>query len=254
MAGVTAAVELMGHGIIVHPMWVLALDTTTAAGSAALAEGTRVLEVAALDPTQPVATRVPRDLIAILERHAVQLAQINLFAVATGPGSFTGLRIGIAAMQGLALAEGKPLVGVSTFEALASLATPRARLEGEARVTVWIDAWRGEVYAATWAHDAVGDVLRMVGEPTVDHPDALLATSAASDALFVGDGAVRYRDRLRRVVQPTPLVAGAVASIARARAEAGECPPPHAIRPLYVRRPDAELAAERRKAADGAAR
>lgn len=221
-------------------MWVLALDTTTAAGSVALADGARVLEVAALDPTQPVATRVPGDLIALLDRHAVELPRLDVFAVATGPGSFTGLRIGIAGMQGLALAARKPLVGVSAFEALAALS-------GERRVTVWIDAWRGEVYASTWTRED-GAPLRMLGEPVVGHPDALLAGyRAAPPAVFIGDGAVRYRDRLPRVVEPTPLLAGAVASIARERADAGEGPPPHAIRPLYVRRPDAEIAAERRR-------
>ena len=223
-------------------MVVLALDTTTAAGSVALADGARVLEVAALDPSQPVATRVPADLIALLERHQLALPRIDLFAVATGPGSFTGLRIGIATMQGLALAGQKPLIGVTAFEALASFVDAP-------HVSVWIDAWRGEVYAATFARaDALA--LRMTEEPTVDTPDALLRRGAMASAIangaFIGDGAVRYRDRLPRVIEPTPLIAAAVAALAGARAEAGELASPHAIRPIYVRRPDAELAKERR--------
>lgn len=223
-------------------MFILALDTTTAAGSVALADEAQVLEIAAVDPSQPVATRVPGDLMALLERHGVALPRIDLFAVATGPGSFTGLRIGIATMQGLAFARQRPLIGVSAFEALASFVDAP-------RVSVWIDAWRGEVYAASYAR-AEALALRMTEEPTVGTPDALLTRSAMASALatttFIGDGAVRYRERLPVVVEPTPLVAGAVATLARARAEAGERPPPHAVRPLYVRRPDAELARDRR--------
>lgn len=212
-------------------MLILALDTTTAAGSVALAADARVIEEAPIDPSAPVATRLPGDLAALLERHRTDLPRIDVFAVATGPGSFTGLRIGIATMQGLALAEGKPLLGVSSFDALHALA------DDAGRIAVWIDAWRGEVYAAAY------DGGRQAGEPTVAPPDA-----APRAATYIGDGAVRHRDRLgaARVIEPTPLLAGAVARLAHARASAGELPPPHAIRPLYVRRPDAELARERR--------
>ena len=214
-------------------MFILALDTTTAAGSVALADQTDVLELAALDPSQPVATRVPGDLMAVLERHRVALTSIDLFAVAAGPGSFTGLRIGIATMQGLAFARQRPLIGVSAFDALASFAdAPHAG--------VWIDAWRGEIYAAEYEN---GVPLWL---PIVAPPDQALAATRHRDAVFIGDGAVRYRDRLPRVIEPTPLIAGAVATLARARADAGERPPPHAVRPLYVRRPDAELARDRR--------
>ena len=214
-------------------MFILALDTTTAAGSVALADQAEVLEIVALNPLQPVATRVPGDLMDLLERHGVALPRIDLFAVATGPGSFTGLRIGIATMQGLAFARQRPLIGVSAFDALASFVDAP-------RVSVWIDAWRGEIYATEY-EDRV-----QLRSPIVAPPDHVLATTRHRDAVFIGDGAVRYRDRLPRVVEPTPLVAGAVATLARARAEAGAHPPPHAVRPLYVRRPDAELARDRR--------
>lgn len=217
---------------LIHVL-ILSLDTTTGAGSVALSDGARLLELAPIDPAQPIATHVPGDLAALVARHGVTLPRIDVFTVATGPGSFTGLRIGIAAMQGLALAEGKPLVGVSAFDALVQLA-------GARRVAPWIDAWRGEVYASEY-EDGV-EVL----PPMVAPPDVVLGAMAHRDAVFIGDGAVRHRDRLGRVVEPTPLLAGAIAAIAHDRARAGELPPPHAIRPLYVRRPDAELARDRR--------
>jgi len=226
-------------------MLVLGLDTTTAAGSVALVDTGRTIEVAALDPSQPVATRLPGDIAALLERNNVVLGDITLFAVATGPGSFTGLRIGIATMQGLAIAEGKPLIGVSAFEALATCA-------GAPRVAVWIDAWRGEVYAAVYAADleeSKDRALHQLQQSIVAPPTVVLGSAASlAGAVFIGDGAVKYRDLLapRTVIAPTPLIAGVVAHLAHDRRMTGEAPPPHAIRPVYVRRPDAELARDRR--------
>jgi tRNA threonylcarbamoyladenosine biosynthesis protein TsaB len=210
----------------------LALDTSTAAGSVAIADGARVLDVAAIDPADPVATRLPGDLVQLLARLGLSVAEIDVFAVATGPGSFTGLRIGIAAMQGLALATARPLVGISSFDALATFAAAP-------HVATWVDAWRGEVYASEYEDG------REITVPIVAPPDVVLAGMRHADSLFIGDAAVRYRARLPRVVEPTPLLAGAVAVLAAERVAAGESPPPDAIRPLYVRRPDAELARER---------
>jgi tRNA threonylcarbamoyladenosine biosynthesis protein TsaB len=225
-------------------MLVLGLDTTTAAGSAALVADGVTIEVAPIDPSQPVATRLPGDLAALIEKYRVALREVSVFAVATGPGSFTGLRIGIATMQGLAVATGKPLIGVSSFDALATFADAP-------RVAVWIDAWRGEVYAAIYAVSGAASedaALHQICEPVVAPPDTVLRGAADSATVFIGDAAVKYRDLLapRRVIEPTPLIAGVVAQIASGRFARGEAPPPHAIRPLYVRRPDAELARDRR--------
>ena len=100
-------------------MLILALDTTTRTSSCAVARDGVVLREQAGDGSRPQAERLPGDLMALLEHERLALAEIDAFAVATGPGSFTGLRIGIATMQGLAFATGKPLIGVSGFDALA---------------------------------------------------------------------------------------------------------------------------------------
>src|SRR5438046_705271 len=89
---------------------VLALDTTTRAGSVALVEDGRVLDERAGDATRTHAERLPAELLARLDAGDLTLADVDLFAVASGPGSFTGLRIGIATMQGLAFVGGRRIV------------------------------------------------------------------------------------------------------------------------------------------------
>jgi tRNA threonylcarbamoyladenosine biosynthesis protein TsaB len=227
-------------------MLVLALDTTMRGGSCALALGGVVRREAAGDASRTQAERLPADLMALLDAEAVALTDVDVFAVTTGPGSFTGLRVGIATMQGLAFGEGKPLVGVSTFDALAAIASDA----GAARTATWIDAWRGDVFAALYENG------REIEAPTVAAPDALLRRLAGQSACFIGDGAASYSeliarhmgDRGRIAEPPAPAIAGTAALLAAARAQAGEAPPPHAIRPLYVRRSDAELARQNRDA------
>ena len=221
-------------------MVILALDTTTPAGSCALARDGVVVREHAADAAAPPATRLPRELMELLDQSGIALADVDVFAVATGPGSFTGLRIGIATMQGLAFAGGKPLVGISGFEALARIGETQA---AGCRIATWVDAWRGEVYAATYEDG------REVDAPIVARPEDVLATFAPTAALFIGDGARAYEDTIRTTLggrarvatTPVPLLAGTIACLAAEVAARRDYSPPHAIRPLYVRRTDAEL-------------
>jgi tRNA threonylcarbamoyladenosine biosynthesis protein TsaB len=224
-------------------MVVLALDTTTSAGSCALAVNGAVTREEGSDAALPPATRLPLDLMALLEHVNMKLGDVDAFAVATGPGSFTGLRIGIATMQGLAFAAGKPLVGVSALDALARIALQDATGD---RIATWVDAWRGEVYAALYDGESE------VEAPVVASPHQVLSTLRGTGTIFIGDGARTYRDEIQRAMgetgrvaaMPTPLLAGTIAALAAVRADAYS--PPHAIRPLYVRRTDAELARDAR--------
>ena len=222
-------------------MLCLALDTTTPGGSCAVVRDGLILREAAGDPLRPHDTRLPRDLMTLLDDARIDLRAIDLYAVATGPGSFTGLRIGISAMQGLAFAAGRPLVGVSGFDAL-------VRAAGDApRVATWVDAWRGEVFAARYEQQLECE------PPSVELPSAVLRRITAP-TLFIGDGAVAYADVIRgtlgdraRIAEPTaPQLAGTIAQLALEMAEVGVLPEPDAIRPLYVRRPDAERARDAR--------
>ena len=229
-------------------MLVLALDTTNRQGSCALAENSEVRLEWGGDPDQPQATRLPGDLRRLLAQCGHTLTDIDLFAVATGPGSFTGLRVGIATMQGLAFALNKPLIGVSAFDALAAMAEPLTSHEGTtARTVVWIDAWRGEVYSALY------EGRRPLEPPTVERPEGILQR-LPGHLVFIGDAIDAQRpliqsvcgDAARLAQPPAPLLAGTMARMAYELARTGVQPSPDAITPLYVRRPDAEIARDAR--------
>lgn len=240
-------------------MLVLALDTTSRQGSCAVARDGAVLVEIGGDARLSQATRLPGDLQSVLAQAGLALDSIDVFAVATGPGSFTGLRVGIATMQGLAFAAHRPLIGVSALDALAAMASDgttsadgrTSPAGGLAPTATWIDAWRGEVYAALY------DGTREVQSPTVAAPSALLAGLAGHDTLFIGDGVDAHRDAIvatlgasaRFAPVASPLIAGAIARLATDAAAHGARPAPDAIRPLYVRRPDAELARDARTSA-----
>ena len=234
-------------------MLILSLDTSSRPGSCALVRDERVLREQAGDSSREQAERLPGDLAALLEHESSALCEIDCFAVATGPGSFTGLRVGIATMQGLAMATGKPLIGVSAFDALAAAGAaatrdqpdvPGARAAERERIVTWVDAWRGEVFAAVYQDG------RELGAPTVARPDDLLSRLKGHVTLFTGDGVALHQERIRaalgkaaRFTDPAaPLLASVIAALALDTFRAGQRPPPHAIRPLYLRRSDAELA------------
>jgi tRNA threonylcarbamoyladenosine biosynthesis protein TsaB len=238
-------------------MLILALDTTTRAGSLALVRDGRLLEVTEGDPGQTHAARLPGAILDCLARHHLTLGDLDLYGVAVGPGSFTGLRIGIATIQGLAFAHGRQVVGVSALDALAEAGGPPVP-PGGAGLTLraaWMDARRDEVYARLYQF--AGEAWQPMGEPLVDRPSGVLAAwvGPAADAVveFVGDGAIARRDDLAaalgarvRVADTVPALAPAIASIAAREAAAGRAVSPGGVRPLYIRRPDVELARERR--------
>ena len=237
-------------------MLILSLDTTTPKPSCAVARDGVVINEEPIDASRQLALQLPGALRDILDLSAVALEEIDAFAVATGPGSFTGLRIGIATMQGLAFGRGKPLIGVSGLTALRAVASPAFL---GSRIATWVDAWRGDVYAALFEDG------REIGEPVVAKPSALLDdlarregapyTLMANDITFIGDGAETYRDLIlsrlghaARLADPTvPLLAAVIAMLATIEYKNGHRPPPHAIRPMYVRRSDAELGRDQGK-------
>jgi len=236
---------------------VLALDTTARSGSIAIVRGENAAAVVTEQPGDPArshAERLPSAILDLLAAQGLTISAIDCFAVATGPGSFTGLRIGIATMQGLALVTERPMVGVSALAALAHVAG-ETRRAGD-RIGVWMDGYRREVFAALFAvtdepPSSLAHLTEIEG-PTVGPPDAVLERwerAGVAPLVFIGDGATLYQDLVAARVGPAvilgmPLLAGAVGRLAIAHARRGETVTPSGIQPLYVRRPDAELARE----------
>ena len=240
-------------------MLVLALDTTTRQGSVALARDGALVAVYAGDAGTTHGERLPGDALQALTAHSLRVSDVDVFAVASGPGSFTGLRIGIATMQGLALANGKPLVGISALDALnalvRSLSPQPLALSPSDEVCTWMDAQRSQVFSAVYANGVATE------SPVVEKPADILARWRRDGRLprvFAGDGALAYRELIHRaepqaqIIDPLPPLAPAIATLAEAYVQQRVPALPDEIRPLYIRRSDAELARERKAEAPGA--
>jgi len=240
-------------------MMILGFDTATRATTVALWDTDSAGDwVEARD--DPPAERRPGHvtrllpLIAdVLGRAAVDWPDVDRIAVGVGPGTFTGLRIGIATAHALARARDIPLVGVSTLRSLALNAGGPDRPEGIDLVLAVLDARRREVFAAGWICGEIGPSLAAVVTPQAIAPQALAEIIGGLDlrALAIGDGAVEFRSILER---SGALVPDDDSELHRVRAInhcrlAGSAPAsaPDQIRPEYLRLPDAELA---RRAAD----
>src|SRR5262249_21149827 len=158
------------------------------------------------DASRSHAERLPAEIVALASAHDVALADVDLFAVAAGPGSFTGLRIGIATVQGLASIRQRPVFGMSTLDALAYAVD--SSLPVGAAVGAWMDAQRRDVFAAASRVAAeppyAAGRVRLVDGPLVDTPSAILerwtATPGVAPHMFVGDGAVLYEEVIKRAL------------------------------------------------------
>lgn len=229
-------------------MRVLALDTSTFVGTVAvLRDGELLAEWSASVRASHGETLLPH-LARVLEHAELKLSQIDLFAVGLGPGSFTGVRIGVATAKGLALAEKKPLVGVTSLRVIA-----RGMSAGSLRA-VAVDAHKGEVYCALYELDHAGALRELVAPfHALPQPAAeRLREAAAGRELWVaGNGIGRYGQELLG-----PLAAAArspgFSDVPRAACLAHEAELAFALdgpgdlsrlEPLYVRASDAKLPA-----------
>jgi tRNA threonylcarbamoyladenosine biosynthesis protein TsaB len=221
---------------------ILAVDTATRCCSVAVRAGERLAA-----ETTVVSERTHSVHLMAMIREALNLADLALpaidgFAVAIGPGSFTGLRIGISTVKALAFAAGKPCVGVSSLEALALGCLPW-------REGIWalMDARKGEVYAGHY-RERGGALERLAPEQVL--PLAAVLRSTDGPHLFVGDGAERYREHIRALLgdlagfvapERNLLRAGTLARIAQQQLTDGRGVDPERLLPRYLRRSDAEL-------------
>lgn len=220
----------------------LTLSTATRASSLALTRGESLLGEATLDSPVTQSESILTLLEQLLGNLRIDLQTIDAFAVVVGPGAFTGLRVGVATIKGLALATGKPVVGVSSLQALALQAPGHV-----GTIHALIDARKNELYAGRYRWEGGSPLL--VGEEMVVDPEKLLS-GIAGDAYFIGDGAEAYRtlivrklgDRARFAPWPAnQLRAGSVAMLALAEIRSGGAVTPEMLRPVYIRPSDAEI-------------
>jgi len=223
-------------------MAVLAFDTATASTVVGLLAADGSLVEARHDPPLDGRPEHASRLLPLVHEVVEDWDAVERMGVGTGPGSFTGLRIGVATARALAQARGLPLVGVSTLTVLAR----RLALEFEGTSLAVLDARRGEAFAAAWRGGEA------VLAPAALRPDALAERAAAlpPPVRAAGDGSVHFRDELQAAGAEVPDDSSALHRISartlcETAAEAAE-DRPGAVLPDYLRLPDAEIAYRRR--------
>ena len=221
----------------------LTIDTCSATGSVALSRGETLLGEVLTHLPGTHTDRLLGSVRQLLEVSGLQMTDIDGFGVVFGPGSFTGLRVGVATVKGLSMATGRPIVGVSSLRTLA-LQAPFPS------VPVWalLDARKKEVYAGCY-HWQEG-LPTLVGAEMVLPPERLLE-QLQGEVLLLGDGALVYRSlfagRLGTRARFAPWAlnfsrASSAAVLALADWRAGRALSPELLNPYYIRPSEAEIA------------
>lgn len=228
-------------------MKILGIETATRTGSVAVVSETGVIAEYTLNIELTHSERLMSTVDRVLADTRIAVGDIDCIAVSIGPGSFTGLRIGLAAVKGLALVTGRPVVAVPTLKALA-WNLPRTQYP----VVPLLDAKKKEVYAAIYRWESEG-LATVMAEGALSLADLAARTSGA--ALFTGEGSVLFRGELRELMgeralfAPLSAAVPSAASVAEVGMElfaAGERADADGLTPLYIRRPEAEVAWEKR--------
>jgi tRNA threonylcarbamoyladenosine biosynthesis protein TsaB len=236
-------------------MLILAIDTSTRMGSAAVLRGAEVLaEVSGYEETA-YSARLFRDVALLQDRAKFRMNQIDVFAVAAGPGSFTGLRVGLTAVKAWAEVHGKPIAAISGLEAIAaeSLIGVAPDASNPHFIAPFLDARRGQIFGAIYRRisgDAMG--LALASDESIlsvdeflelvkgKSPQALELVSPTPDVLT----AARLREALpgSRILQVSAALAPAIGRLGFERAKRGDLVDSIRLDANYVRRSDAESA------------
>lgn len=224
-------------------MIILAVDTSSPSGSIALIREDLPLEEINLHTGKAHSESLLPSIYYILKDTGIFLEEVDLFAVTVGPGSFTGLRVGISTVKGLAWALRRPVVGVSTLSALASN-LPFA----EGPVCPIMDARKGEVYTAIFR--AKGGRLKQIMDDRALKPEVLVKAIGDDRVIFLGDGIPVYGEILKkglgkRAIFTSPYLWSVRASVVGTMAfelfNQGKAEDPESLFPRYLRPSEAEL-------------
>ena len=224
-------------------MKILAVETSTLVGSIALIEDGQLLienqmEIKASysDTLFPLIDRALRDL-------SISIREIDGYAIAIGPGSFTALRIGLTVIKGLALASGKPMVGIPSLDGLA-----HNLCFSDLMICPILDARKGEVYTAFYKRET-GHVLKKHTPDRVVDPKILL-DEIDEEVIFLGNGIDVYSDLVKSKLKNNAFFAplhlkhpkaSSIAQLALSKFENNEVMDCNVTSPIYVRMPEAEV-------------
>ena len=224
-------------------MRILAADTSTATGSVAVLEDDQVVAEWTLRSSQTHNRRLLKTVDFVLREAGWTPDSLDGFAVTTGPGSFTGLRIGLSTIKTMAWVLGKPYAGIPSPDALASPLAFASR-----PICALLDARKKEVYCAVYQPDGEGN-LEPCGPYRVMPPERV-ADYITDVTFFCGDGWLLYKDLLRETLGDRAIEASGpyhlirasfVGKLAYRKFSAGEADDPMTGVPLYVRPSEAEL-------------
>lgn len=223
-------------------MRILAADTSTSVNTVAVCEDRRILAETYVLCGRSHAERLIQTVSWVLDEVSLDLRKMDALAVSIGPGSFTGLRVGVAAWKGLALGTGLPLVAVPTLDAMTRLGAFAA-----GTVCPMLDAKMREVFAAAFRFE---DGRRERLMPDRVCPVEELLSDLDGPVLFLGDGADLYQDRIRSLMSGAVILghlhryprASAVAAEAFDLLDAGCETDPARVAPVYLRASQAERA------------
>jgi len=234
-------------------MRILSIDTSNPLASVAVTKDEKVLAETVFNTDRTLSARLIPEIERLLAIASLTINDIDLFACSIGPGSFTGVRAGVATIQGLALATGKPCIGFSTLALLASN-LPLAAYP----VCTLLDARKSEVYGALF--DCLDSSPKTIINDCVLPPEAfleLIIKSVDQPVIFCGDGAVRYKEVITDKMGTKAIFAsfthnavhaanGAV--LALEEYKVGKTIKPEQLLPVYLRASEAEYAKMNRQA------
>jgi tRNA threonylcarbamoyladenosine biosynthesis protein TsaB len=232
---------------------ILAVDTSSPAGSLAVLQDHTAIGTVYAGTTEPYSSRMFRQLEFLLRELSLGVHDFDLFAVGTGPGSFTGLRVGLTAVKGWAEVYGKPIAMISTLEAVAAQSHAKTK-----RIIPVLDARRGQVYFA--AYDSSNCDLALIDSERVGTPDEFLeqleftppdgeqpAVITPVPELLTnllsrcGTSAARAKQAQLEIEEASPALAPYIGRLGLSRAKEGRITDSLKLDANYVRRSDAEL-------------
>jgi tRNA threonylcarbamoyladenosine biosynthesis protein TsaB len=223
-------------------MIILAVDTTTFAGSVALLENTKLLAEVNIDSPSTYSERLLPAVEFILKTNGMNIKDMDGFALAAGPGSFTGIRIGLSTVKSFSYASGKPVAAVSTLKALAwKLRHPQNHL-----LCPLLDAKKGEIYAALF--ESRGGKLKEIVPQGAYSPDRFFTLLPSNRIIFfTGNGIGTYKDKIfqyfkdkARFSHRSPFIAFEIGLLGSELLRKKKGVSAQELKPIYFRKSQAE--------------